>query len=88
MYSPNGFALTLFVSICSSSFDVVATVCPFLMRESMEKGGTWMLARQVRVAPWSLVAARLSASKLNVKPNKMDIECVKSHYLYIICLPL
>ena len=67
IYSPNGFALTLLVSIWSSPLVEVATVCPFLMNESVEKGGNWMLALQVRVAPLFLVAACLSESRLNVK---------------------
>ena len=62
----------MFVS--SSPLDEVATVCPFLMRESMKKGGNSMLARQVRVAPLSLVTALLSASKLKVRPIRTNIQ--------------
>ena len=43
------------------------TICPFLMREIMEKGGNSMLARQVRVAPSSLIVAFLLVSRSNVK---------------------
>jgi hypothetical protein len=42
-------------------------VRPFLMKEIMEKGGNPMLARQVRVAPLSMVVAFLLVSKSNVK---------------------
>ena len=42
-------------------------ICLFLMRERMEKGGNSMLARQVRVAPSSLVVAFLLVSRSNVK---------------------
>ena len=68
IYNPKGFALTFFVFISSSPLDEVATVCPFLMRESKEKGGKSMLARQVRVAPLSLLVACLSASKYKSTP--------------------
>ena len=65
--------MTLFVLISSSPLDEVATVCPFLMRESMEKGGNSMLAPQVRVAPLSLVAAMPSVSKMKVRPLNTKI---------------
>ena len=55
MYSPKGFALTLLEFVSSCPLDEVATVCPFLIRESIEKEGNSMLVRQVRVAPLSLV---------------------------------
>ena len=42
-------------------------VCPFLMREIMEKGGNSMPAWQVSVVPSSLVVAFLLASRSNVK---------------------
>ena len=59
---------TLLVSICSDPGLVDKdNVCPFLMREIMEKGGNSMLARQVRVAPSSLVVAFLLVSRSNVK---------------------
>ena len=64
----------LFVFISISPLDEVATVCPFLMRESMEKGGNSTLARQVRVAPSSLVAAWLSPSKSIIKPRQKVIS--------------
>ena len=52
-------------------------VCPFLMREIMEKGGNPMLAPQVRVAPLSVVVPFLLAivSRSNVKS-----EMQNSHY--------
>ena len=74
----------MFVSI--SPLDEVATVCPFLMREIMEKGGNSMLARQVRVAPSSLVVAFLLVSRSNVKSENdynFDYEYTRVQYSYL-----
>ena len=67
VYTPKGFALMFLEFVSSCPLDEVATVCPFFMRESMEKGGKLMLARQIRVAPSSLVAAFLSMSRWKLK---------------------
>ena len=64
----------LFVFVSISPLNEVATVCPFLIREIMEKGGNSMLARQVRVAPSSLVVARVSSSKSIIKPRQKVIS--------------
>ena len=73
MYTPNWFIslCALLVSICSDpGFVDEDNVCPFLMREIMEKGGNSMVASQVRVAPSSLVVTSLLASRSNVESEK------------------
>ena len=68
--------LTLLVSICSEPLVDEDNACPFLMRESMEKGGNSMLAWQVRVAPSSLVVAFLLASRSNAKS---EMQLLQTH---------
>ena len=65
--------------ICSFPCDEVATVRWFLMRESLENGGNPMLARQVRVAPSSLVVVFLSV----LKWKSTSIQCHKKFLLGI-----
>ena len=54
------------MSICSEPLVDEDTIRPFFIRESMEKGGNSMLARQLSVAPSSLVAASLLVSRSNI----------------------
>ena len=79
MCSPNGFVLIFLVSIWSSPLVEVATVCPFLMNESIEKGGNWIFALQVRMAPLFLVAACLSESRLNVRSKSTRTKVIASN---------
>ena len=74
------------MSICSDpGFADEDNVCPFLMKEIMEKGGNSMLAPQVRVAPSSLVVMSLLASRSNVESeNNNSIKCKpQSHKIYV-----
>ena len=70
VYSPNGFVSTLFMFIDSDPLMDEDTVSPLFMRESMEKGGKPMLARQIRVAPSVTVVAFLSLSKTSIRPKQ------------------
>ena len=76
---------TVLVSISSEPLeDEEDKICPFLMRESMEKGGNSMLARQVSLAPSFLVVTFLSASRSNIKPkvyhNFLSTHIANNHY--------
>ena len=60
------------MSICNEPLVDEDTIRPFFISESMEKGGNSMLARQVIVAPSSLVAAFLLVSSSNIN-SKMQL---------------
>jgi hypothetical protein len=47
-----------------------------------------MLARQVRVAPLSLVAARFSSPKSKFKPRQNQYHCAKTYINIVMHLPL